>query len=99
MPSKTNTYNGTWKTVFPCLCQKIISFRRICPADFREIKMSIFGVLDIRLMCVALTQPGLDFTAEQVQLKPPPVPIFTHRRAVNHAGCLAEVVDHRTMVN
>lgn len=47
---------------------------------------------------LTLTQPR-EFTPDEAQLKPPPLPIFNHRQTVNHAGCLAEVVDHRTMVN
>lgn len=49
---------------------------------------------------VVLARPGLLLAAEQAQLKPPPVPPHsTTGGTVNHAGCLAEVVDHRTMVN
>ena len=58
-------------------------------------------ILDIRLeLWLVLAQPGMLLAAEQAQLKPPPVPPHsTTGGAVNHAGCLAEFVDHRTMVN
>lgn len=46
------------------------------------------------------TQPELlSFLTEQAQLKLPPVPIFNHKWIVNHADCLAEAMDHCTMVN
>lgn len=59
--------------------------------------MSIFWCLSLRYEI----KLSLDyfFTAEQAELKPPPVPIFNHRQTVNHAGCLVDVVDHCTMVN
>lgn len=62
--------------------------------------MPVFWCLKYHIKFWIATQPELlSFLTEQAQLKLPPVPIFNHKWIVNHADCLAEAMDHCTMVN